>query len=137
MSPVSEATKKRDGAEFCMRFFDQVYTLVRCIPSGRVATYGQIARLLAQPHAARTVGWAMRDVPEGSDIPWHRVINVGGRISLADPEGAAEQRCLLQAEGVVFGFDGRIDLDTFGWDGLPEHEIRQLMTGPGGHDEQT
>lgn len=119
-----------------MGFFEQVYFAVGCIPLGRVATYSQIARLLGQPHAARTVGWAMRGVPEGSGVPWHRVVNATGRISLPDPEGAAEQRRLLEAEGVMFGSDGRIDLDRFGWGGLAEHEIQELMARMRGSDEK-
>jgi methylated-DNA-protein-cysteine methyltransferase-like protein len=109
-----------------MTFFEQVYALVRCIPRGRVATYGQIARLLEHPHAARTVGWALQGLTEGTDVPWQRVINVAGRISLSDPAGAAEQRRLLEAEGVVFGPDERVDLERFGWEGLLEPEIRAL-----------
>lgn len=110
-----------------MKFFEQVYSVVRCIPSGYVATYGQIARLLGQPHAARTVGWAMRGLPEGSDVPWHRIVNAVGRISIADPQGAAEQRRLLEAEGVAFDAYGRIDLDRFGWVGSSELEIHLLL----------
>jgi methylated-DNA-protein-cysteine methyltransferase-like protein len=113
---------------WCMRFFEQVYILVQCIPPGRVATYGQIARLLGQPHAARTVGWALRGLPEGHDVPWHRVVNASGRISLSHPQGAVEQQHLLGAEGVVFDPEGGIDLSHFGWAGLPEHEIELLMT---------
>ena len=107
-----------------MRFFEQVYVIVRCIPPGCVATYGQIARMLGQPHAARTVGWAMRGVPAGSGIPWHRVLNASGRTSLPGSQGAAEQRHLLEAEGVVFSPNGRVDLDRFGWEGLAPLETR-------------
>ena len=110
-----------------MRFFEQVYALVRCIPPGRVATYGQIARWLGQSHAARTVGWALRGVPEDSNVPWQRVVNASGHISIPDPQGVVEQRWLLEAEGVVFGPDGRIDLDRFGWVGLSEFEVRLLV----------
>ena len=112
-----------------MRFFEKVYTLVRCIPVGRVASYGQIARLLEQPRGARTVGWALRDVPEGSDVPWHRVVNAAGCISLANPRGAAEQRRLLELEGVVFGPNGCVDMARFGWSGLPWPEVQALLAG--------
>jgi methylated-DNA-protein-cysteine methyltransferase-like protein len=118
-----------------VKFFEQVYAVVGCIPPGRVATYGQIARLLGQPHAARTVGWAMRGAPEDRDIPWHRVVNAAGRISLPSPDGIAEQRRLLLSEGVVFGRDERIDLTRFGWDGLPEHEMRKMLTQVESNDE--
>lgn len=109
------------------RFFEQVYILVRRVPPGRVASYGQIARLLDQPHAARTVGWALGGLPGGHDVPWHRVINAVGRISLPDPAGAAEQRRRLEAEGVVFDSTGRIDLERFGWAGLDPPEIEALL----------
>ena len=110
-----------------MRFFKQVYALVGCIPSGRVATYGQIARMLGQPHAARTVGWAMRAAPEDQGIPWHRVVNASGRISLPSPAGVMRQRRLLLAEGVAFGPNERIDLTRFGWEGLDEPEVRSVL----------
>jgi methylated-DNA-protein-cysteine methyltransferase-like protein len=110
-----------------VKFFDQVHRVVAQIPPGRVARYGQIARLLGQPHAARTVGWALRGVPEGGAVPWHRVVNAAGRISIRDQEGISVQRQLLESEGVVFGTEGRIDLNAFGWDGLTEEEVRVLI----------
>ena len=110
-----------------MTFFQHVYALVQCIPCGRVATYGQIARALGQPHAARTVGWAMRAIPEGSKVPWHRVVGASGRISIPDVRGVLEQRRLLEAEGIVFDTDDRIDLNRFGWDGLPDHQVRAVL----------
>lgn len=110
-----------------MRFFEQVYVLVRCVPAGRVASYGQIARALGQPHAARTVGWAMQALPEGSDVPWHRVVNAAGRISLSDLRGAAEQRRLLESEGIVFNGHNQVDLDRFGWAGLPRPEVEAVI----------
>jgi methylated-DNA-protein-cysteine methyltransferase-like protein len=120
-----------------MKFFTQVYTLVRRVPTGCVATYGQIAHLLGQPHAARTVGWALRDLPQGSNVPWHRVINAAGRISISEPLAAAQQRRLLEAEGVVFNPDGCVDLDRFGWVGLSELEIRSLIADTEGGEEPT
>ncbi|MFB0536550.1 MAG: MGMT family protein, partial [Anaerolineae bacterium] len=56
-------------------FFSRVYRLVSMIPRGKVASYGQIARMLGSPRGARTVGWALHGLPEGTDVPWHRVIN--------------------------------------------------------------
>lgn len=120
-----------------MKFFGQVYAVVLCIPPGRVATYGQIARMLEQPHAARTVGWAMRALPEGSGVPWFRVVNAAGRISLRGSEGVAEQRRLLEAEGISFGRDDRIDVQRFGWAGLPQHEIQMLIKRLEGGGEPT
>lgn len=109
-------------------FFDQVYEVVRRIPRGRVATYGQIARILGSPRSARTVGWALRATPAGSAVPWQRVINSRGMISLgAGSQGAALQRSLLEAEGVVFDEQGHVDLDIYGWDGLDLAELDQLL----------
>jgi methylated-DNA-protein-cysteine methyltransferase-like protein len=119
-----------------MRFFERVHVLIRHIPPGRVASYGQIARLLDQPHAARTVGWALRSVTAESGIPWYRVLNAAGRISLSGPQGVAQQRCLLEAEGVVF--DGeRVDLRRYGWEGLAWPEIQELLAQAEQENEQT
>jgi methylated-DNA-protein-cysteine methyltransferase-like protein len=109
-------------------FFEQVYQAVRHIPPGQVATYGQIARLLGNPRAARTVGWALHSLPRGSDVPWQRVINARGTISLgARGPGDAIQRVLLEAEGVAFDDGGRIDLKTYGWTGLDLAERDQIL----------
>lgn len=97
------------------RVHERIYGLVREIPRGRVATYGQIAEFAGRC-TPRMVGYAMASVPHGSGIPWHRVINGRGRISLRG-EGHDIQRALLEAEGVVFGSDGRVDLVQFGWVG--------------------
>jgi methylated-DNA-protein-cysteine methyltransferase-like protein len=109
-------------------FFNQVSLVVRSIPPGRVATYGQIAKLLGNPRAARTVGWALRGMPEGADVPWQRVINSRGTVSFAaGSPGAAIQQALLEAEGVVFDDQGRVDLNVYGWTGLDPAELRQLL----------
>jgi methylated-DNA-protein-cysteine methyltransferase-like protein len=101
-------------------FFRDVWNLVRSIPPGQVATYGQIAEAMGSPRAARTVGWALHALPEGSDVPWHRVINREGRISTSQhPLGHGRQRVLLEAEGVRFDSHGRVDLRIYGWDGPP------------------
>jgi methylated-DNA-protein-cysteine methyltransferase-like protein len=92
-------------------FHAQVYEIVARIPSGKVVTYGQIAIALGRPHHARVVGWAMHRCPPG--LPWHRVINSQGRISLTGPSGA-QQRARLEAEGIVF-CQGRVDLDRYQW----------------------
>ena len=97
--------------------FDQVHEIVRQIPAGKVVTYGQIAFWLGWIHGARTVGWAMRVAPAGSPIPWHRVVNAKGRISIAEDD---EQRVRLEAEGVIFDPTGRIDLKNFQWEGPPQ-----------------
>lgn len=94
-------------------FFRGVYALVRRVPRGCVVSYGQIARALGAPQAARTVGWAMRACP--SDVPWHRVVNARGEISLRPPSGYHEQRARLKEEGIRFDHAGRIDLRKYGW----------------------
>ena len=94
-------------------FFHRVYARVRQVPRGRVVTYGQIARALGAPRAARTVGWALRACPE--DVPWQRVVNARGEISLRLTTGYHEQRARLKAEGVRFNRAGRIDLNKYGW----------------------
>ena len=88
-----------------MKFFDQVHRIVAQIPPGRVATYGQVARLLWQPHAARTVGWALRGVPDDGNVPWHRVVNAAGRISISDRDGISEK---IEALGVNVDYVGTI-----------------------------
>ncbi len=97
-------------------FFDLVYRLVAKIPRGKVATYGQIARLLGAPRSARIVGWAMHGNPHGSKVPCHRVVQQGGSLSpnycIDDP---GRQRCLLEREGVQFTLDGRVDMAAHQW----------------------
>ena len=100
-----------------MSAYDRYYDVVRRIPRGRVTTYGAVASLADRYGAARQVGYAMAALPEGTDVPWHRVINARGEVS---PRGGGSpgdriQRRLLEDEGVVFDGRGRVDLDTFGW----------------------
>lgn len=93
-----------------------IYKIVRQIPRGRVATYGQIARLAGWGRRARYVGYAMHSLPAGTDIPWHRVINAKGEISRRSADDSHElQRLLLEEEGVEFDLYGRVDLKRFGW----------------------
>lgn len=110
-----------DPAEFHARVWD----LVRQVPRGKVATYGQIALMLAPPagvdmdnylaFGARWVGGAMAACPDG--VPWQRIINSQGKIS--ERPGADKQHRLLEEEGIVFVKD-RVDLKHFGWKGLDE-----------------
>ncbi|MDR3419540.1 MAG: MGMT family protein [Nevskia sp.] len=94
--------------------FLAIWKVVKAIPPGRVATYGQVARLAGLPRRARLVGTALNEAPAAS-LPWHRVINAQGRISLPpNSPGQREQRRRLREEGVVF-VRGRVDLDRFGW----------------------
>lgn len=94
------------------KHFESVYALVCQIPAGKVTTYGQIARWLGWERGARTVGWALRSAP--ADVPWHRVVNGRGGISLFEN---AEQRLRLESEGVVFDALGRINLKDYGFVG--------------------
>jgi methylated-DNA-protein-cysteine methyltransferase related protein len=97
------------------RFHAAVYALVRRVPRGRVVTYGQIAALLGYPRAARAVGQAMRGCPPS--LPWHRVVNARGGISLRGNVGSMlTQRILLEQEGVRVR-RGRLALDRYRWAG--------------------
>jgi methylated-DNA-protein-cysteine methyltransferase-like protein len=94
--------------------YSAIYSLVGKIPSGYVATYGQIAREVGC--TARTVGFAMAALPSGSDVPWQRVINAQGKISpRQDGEGNVLQRDLLQAEGLYFDQKGKINMEKHNW----------------------
>ena len=114
------------------QFNERVWQLVRQVPRGKVATYGQIALMLPAPNGVgletykaygpRWVGGAMAACPE--DVPWQRVINSQGKIS--ERPGAEKQRQLLEEEGIEFIKD-KVDLKKFGWHGLDEaDELRQL-----------
>jgi len=93
----------------------RIFALVDCIPRGRVATYGQIASEAGLARRARLVGRAMRELPRGTRLPWHRVIAASGRISERPGAGPALQRRRLEREGVEFDARGRVDLERFGW----------------------
>lgn len=102
------------------------YAVIRRIPRGRVATYGQIAALAGLQRRARMVGQALRSTPESLEVPWHRVVNAQGTISPRGGIGWEEgyQRHLLEEEGVVFSASGKVDLDRFGWD--PDRPARRM-----------
>jgi methylated-DNA-protein-cysteine methyltransferase-like protein len=104
--------------------YEHTYAVVRRIPKGRVCTYGRVAALAGNPGAARQVGYALHALPEHTTVPWHRVINAAGRVSLRRGGGAElEQRFRLEAEGVTFDPSGRVSLERFGWTGKlrPRH----------------
>ena len=93
----------------------RIWDTVRRIPRGRVATYGEIARACGFPRHARLVGYALHNLPQGANIPWHRVINSQGRISLPRRNGHYQrQKSLLEKEGVVFSRE-RISLSSYSW----------------------
>ena len=96
--------------------YPRIYAVVRKIPRGRVATYGQVADLAGLPGRARQVGYALHALDEGDPVPWQRVINARGVISTrAEPLMEDVQRSLLEAEGVGFDLLGRIDLSRYQW----------------------
>ncbi|MEL7644293.1 MAG: MGMT family protein [bacterium] len=98
--------------------YQRIYAIVRQIPAGKVATYGQIARIVGGC-TPRMVGYAMSATPTGSDIPWQRVINAQGKVSPhGDGFGTEMQRALLMEEGIAFDSQERVDFDRFGW--LPD-----------------
>ena len=95
--------------------YDRIYAVARCIPPGRVATYGQIAEIVGPETTAQEVGEAMaalRHTAVDPPVPWQRVINAQGRVSTGP-----RQQTLLEHEGVVFNPKGRTDLHRFGWQG--------------------
>jgi len=94
--------------------YQSIYAVVRRIPRGRVASYGQVAAVAGFSNAARQVGYALHALPAGSAVPWHRVLNAQGFISLQDHH-ALTQRMLLMQEGVAFDARARVDLSLFGW----------------------
>jgi len=100
--------------------YEKIYAFVRQVPRGRVTTYGTIAKIVGSC-TARMVGYAMAATPEGSQVPWQRVINAQGKIS---PHGygygSAVQRQLLEEEGVAFDAADKIDMRKFGW---PDQEF--------------
>jgi methylated-DNA-protein-cysteine methyltransferase-like protein len=104
--------------------YARIHAVVRRIPRGRVATYGQVAELAGLPGRARQVGYALHALESESDVPWQRVINAQGRVSPRSAPGFdLTQRWLLEAEGVVFGPDGRVDLERHRW--RPRGRARQ------------
>ena len=97
-----------------MNTFEKIYEVVKNIPEGRVATYGQVALLAGNPRWARVVGYALHVNPEPITIPCHRVVNREGRVAPGFAFGGeGVQRQLLESEGIVFETDGRIDLEKY------------------------
>lgn len=106
------------------RLYERIYSVIRQIPAGKVATYGQIAEIVGEC-SARQVGYALAALQPGADVPWQRVINRQGKISLRNDGGESlQQRQLLESEGVHFEINGRVDLEKYGWSGP---DIRWLV----------
>ncbi|MCS2150829.1 MGMT family protein [Scandinavium manionii] len=95
-------------------FPHRVWQIVAAIPEGAVTTYGDVARLAGSPRAARQVGGVLRRLPEGSTLPWHRVVNRHGNISLTGPDLQRQRQALL-SEGVQVSGSGKIDMQKYRW----------------------
>jgi len=97
--------------------YDLIYRVVRRIPAGKVATYGQVAAVAGFATGARLVGYALYALPGGSSVPWHRVVNAHGALSLlrSSPASGVEQRIRLTGEGVEFDARGRVVLKKHQW----------------------
>ena len=106
-------------ADHVKQLYRSIYAVIRRIPSGHVATYGQIAELAGIPGGARVAGAALKTSKPSDNVPWQRVIGkaskLRGRIAIHDPVGAAVQRKLLEDEGVTIGDTGLVKLDDYGW----------------------
>ena len=98
-----------------MNSFEKIYEVVKKIPEGKVATYGQVALLAGNPRWSRVVGYALHQKPRSLDLPCHRVVNREGRLAPSFAFGSDEiPRQLLKSEGIVFGPDGKVDLEKYG-----------------------
>ena len=111
----------------------RVYALVAQIPPGRLATYGQVAELIGAWGCARQVGWALRRLPLPSPLPWHRVVNAQGRVSLSLAREGSDwiQAELLRQEGIPVDGEGRLPLRPFLWSGPLEGAMEQGSTEAG------
>lgn len=97
-------------------FHARVYAVIRSVPRGKIVSYGGVAAILGQPRAARGVGRALSELPANTDVPWWRVVNRNGEISIRGAmHGAIIQRKMLEREGVRFDRRGRIDWSIHGW----------------------
>jgi methylated-DNA-protein-cysteine methyltransferase-like protein len=95
---------------------ETILAVVRRIPRGRVATYGQVASLAGLARQPRLVGYALHALPSNTTVPWHRVINARGMVSIrSDGTASLSQRLLLEREGVQFDGRGRVSLEAFQW----------------------
>lgn len=93
----------------------KIIKLIKSVPKGRVATYGQIAALAGYPRGARQVSWVLSGYGKKEKLPWFRIINSQGRISIPLDKGYFRQKKLLEAEGVKFGDQDTVDLKKFAW----------------------
>ena len=112
-------------------FFEQVYEIVKLIPEGKVTSYGRIAQMLGRPNSARAVGYALNALKNSAEheiVPWWRVVNAAGKISLGSRELLANrQAILLQKEGVRVSDELAISLSRFLWEGADIFEIEEIL----------
>ncbi|MCG8566333.1 MAG: MGMT family protein [Desulfobacterales bacterium] len=109
-------------------FTQAALAVIQAIPQGRVLTYGRVAALAGNPRAARQVSRLLHSMSRKYQLPWHRVINAQGRISLKPGQGLEEQQALLESEGIVVSVSGRIDLSQYLWEGREEDQIREMTS---------
>jgi methylated-DNA-protein-cysteine methyltransferase related protein len=121
---MSKAALTNGRAEAQADFTARVKAVLRAIPRGRVVGYGQVAILAGNPGASRQVVRILHTCAGPERLPWHRVVRKNGEIALPPGRGGDEQRARLEAEGVEFGFDDRVDLARFGW--RPRRAIRPV-----------
>jgi methylated-DNA-protein-cysteine methyltransferase-like protein len=118
---------KPDKSKSSINPDEAIYSAVRRVPKGKVATYGQIAALAGLGHRARMVGRALKKLPQGTNVPWQRIVNSSGKIPGPVTRDGNEilQRVILEKEGIEFRPSGTIDLDRFRWEpGLREYKRR-------------
>lgn len=121
IKPALNLQTESVGAGDRMSTYDKIYSVVRQIPAGQVATYGQIADLAGLSGQARLVGYALYQVDmQTSDVPWHRVINAKGEISQSPFRHGSDylQRSLLEQEGIQFNANGKVNLQQYLWRGF-------------------
>jgi methylated-DNA-protein-cysteine methyltransferase related protein len=115
MSRGASKADPRNGRRSEGSTYARVYAVVRRVPTGRVATYGQVARVAGLGDHARMVGYALAALPNETTVPWHRVINAQGTVSRRRSGDSLSQRMRLEREGVRFDARGRASLAKFGW----------------------
>ncbi|MBE7385349.1 MAG: MGMT family protein [Leptolyngbya sp. SIO1E4] len=123
--------------------YDLIYAVVRQIPFGKVATYGQVAELAGLIGKPRLVGYALYRVTEAEEIPWHRVINAKGEVSRSPHRNGMDylQQTLLEEEGIQFNPQGKLDLNTYRWIADPElldaalERVQTALNGEGEREE--
>src|SRR5579885_624233 len=129
--PETDKTANEVTREEAASISAQVYALVRACPAGRVTTYGWLGAAIGYPRGARMVGWIMNATPKGADVPAQRVLNSKGELTGSWAFGQrGRMRQLLEAEGIVFSPEGRVDLKRYGWNpatDLTEEERERIF----------